>query len=156
MGYRLPTEAEWEFAYRAGTTTAFYNGPITSTSAIDPNLNVIGWYNQNSGGRTHPVARKEPNSWGLFDMAGNVPEAVLGLSRGALAVTDPFAPSTSTNAGTTVRGGSYEFASSYARAASSLAAGSNEPYVVLSGYATYLGFRLVRTVPSQIYTPPTF
>ncbi len=70
-GYRLPTEAEWEYAYRAGTTTAFYNGPITHTgsSPVDPNLDVIGWYGGNSdtgdGRRTHPVGLKTPNAWDL-------------------------------------------------------------------------------------------
>ncbi|MBK1878777.1 formylglycine-generating enzyme family protein [Pelagicoccus mobilis] len=73
-GYRLPTEAEWEYACRAGTTTAFYTGPITHPDAkpIDPNLDRAGWYGGNSGTRSHAVGLKEANAWGLYDTHGNV------------------------------------------------------------------------------------
>ncbi len=78
-GYRLPTEAEWEYAARAGTATAFYSGDITSTTS-DPNMDAIGWYGYNSdtgsGRMTHPVGEKQPNLWGLKDMSGNVLELV--------------------------------------------------------------------------------
>jgi formylglycine-generating enzyme len=60
-GYRLPTEAEWEHACRAGTTTPSY-GPLDETA----------WYRDNSGGRVHEVGAKRPNEWGLHDMLGNV------------------------------------------------------------------------------------
>jgi len=71
--YNLPTEAQWEYAARAGSTTAFYNGGFTpDVSGYDPNLDVIGWYRYNSGYETHPVAQKTPNVWGLYDMSGNV------------------------------------------------------------------------------------
>jgi len=59
----LPTEAQWEYACRAGTT-----GPYAGTGI----LNEMGWYAGNSDGKTHPVGQKKPNAWGLYDMHGNV------------------------------------------------------------------------------------
>jgi formylglycine-generating enzyme required for sulfatase activity len=73
--YRLPTEAEWEYAARAGSTIAFANGEITSLFCDhDANLDDTGWYCGNSGWDTHPVGLKTPNTWGLYDMHGNVYE----------------------------------------------------------------------------------
>lgn len=60
-GYRLPSEAEWQYACKAGTTGYIYG-----------ELKEIAWYNENSGGRIHEVGKKEPNAWGLYDMLGNV------------------------------------------------------------------------------------
>lgn len=72
--YRLPSEAEWEYCCRAGTTTCFYWGDDPSQSQIDQ----YAWFIANTGGypvgATHPVAQKIPNEWGLFDMSGNVKE----------------------------------------------------------------------------------
>jgi formylglycine-generating enzyme required for sulfatase activity len=73
--YRLPTEAEWEYGCRAGSTTAFPNGNITELECDrDPNLDAIGWYCWNSKNSIQPVAQKKPNAWGLYDMHGNVQE----------------------------------------------------------------------------------
>jgi formylglycine-generating enzyme required for sulfatase activity len=71
-GYRLPTEAEWEYAYRAGTTTPIYSGAIANCAGFDAGIDAIGFYLYNAGGAPHAVASKMPNAWGLFDMTGNL------------------------------------------------------------------------------------
>jgi len=74
-GYRLPTEAEWEYACKAKTETDYYSGDMTraeGTSSIDTALNKAGWYIANSEQITHIVGQKQPNAFGLYDMHGNV------------------------------------------------------------------------------------
>ena len=73
-GYRLPTEAEWEYACKARTITDFYSGSLVNylCAQVDANLDKIGWYCGNSERTTHDVGQKERNAFGLFDMSGNV------------------------------------------------------------------------------------
>jgi formylglycine-generating enzyme required for sulfatase activity len=107
--YRLPTEAEWEYAARGGTIGVYYG-----------NLDAIGWYEKNSGSKTHPVGQKQPNGFGLYDMLGNVWEwcsdgydkSYYGSSPGS----DPKGPDSAQ--GRVLRGGSWDDISSNARASS--------------------------------------
>ena len=95
--YRLPTEAEWEYACRAGSKTAFTNGGIEKEfRSYNSNLEAVGWYYKNSENGTHSVAQKEPNAWGLYDMHGNVWEWCQDWEGkySFKAVTDPTGPPT--------------------------------------------------------------
>ena len=110
--YRLPTEAEWEYAARAGTQTAYHFGDDAAR------LEQYGWYADNSGGRSHPVGQKQPNAWGVFDMHGNVWEWVHD-GDGAYptgAVTDPRGPRTESSH-RVIRGGGWRSTARGCRAA---------------------------------------
>ena len=104
LEYRLPTEAEWEYACRAGTWSRFYYG--RDISYLD--LASHAWYIGNSGGQTHPVGQMPPNPWGLFDMCGNVWEWCqdwYAPSHPGGSVTDPQGPASGSIR--VLRGGSY-------------------------------------------------
>jgi formylglycine-generating enzyme required for sulfatase activity len=139
-GYRLPTEAEWEYAYRAGTSTAFYNGDITKTDCgLDPNLDKIGWYCGNAS-KTQPVGGKQANAWGLHDMAGNVYEWVYDWyqdSYSGLSGKDPVGPSTSSVR--VRRGGGYDYYAQHCRAADRYGVSPGDRH-------RYLGFRFLRSL----------
>ncbi len=89
--YTLPTEAQWEYACRAGTTTALNNGKSPEFFNVDE----VGWFQKNSN-ETHPVGQKKPNAWGLYDMHGNVNEWCLDWfgAYPTSSVTDPAGPGT--------------------------------------------------------------
>jgi formylglycine-generating enzyme required for sulfatase activity len=101
--YRPPTEAEWEYGCRAGTTTTWYATNDVGT------VKEQAWFNANAGGTTHPVRQKTPNAWGLCDLHGNVWEWCLDWygKYASAAVTDPSGPSTGSVR--VYRGGSWDF-----------------------------------------------
>lgn len=87
--FSLPTEAQWEYACRAGTTGPYHTGSGKCA------LSRAGWWHGNSGDRSHPVGKKQPNSWGFYDMHGNVEEWCYDWleSYATETVTDPTGPS---------------------------------------------------------------
>ena len=156
LGLRFPTEAEWEYAYRAGTTGARFRGgsgvvmpvPFDLLTLRLPvevalrgwtnaaKLDGIAWYDENSGGKTHPVKQKAANPWGLYDMLGNVWEWCADSQRTYKlgAVVDP---SGGAGARRVRRGGSWRSDAHHARAAARFSyAPSNRSFD--------LGFRLAR------------
>lgn len=139
-GYRLPTEAEWEYACRAGTTTSFSWGTSNEVSV----MGLYCWYNQNSGSKSHPVGEKLPNAWGLYDMSGNLMEWCSDwedLSEDLSArgdQTDPRGPVS--GSGRVLRGGRWGGWWASCRSAYRSLGGP-------SHRSSYRGFRLVRTIP---------
>ena len=73
-GYRLPSEDEWEYAARAGSRDALPSGPLPNCDSASWKLSHVAWFRANSGRRPHAVAKRRPNRWRLYDIAGNVAE----------------------------------------------------------------------------------
>ncbi|MDI7268691.1 MAG: formylglycine-generating enzyme family protein, partial [Myxococcota bacterium] len=145
-GYRLPTEAEWEYAARAGTTGGTYNGTCDDAHLVceqpNPVLDSIAWFCGNSGGTTHAVGTRDPNPWGLYDMLGNVWEWCGdwwdGADYPAGSATDPWGLAAGSDRG--VRGGSWDNSARFTRAALRDGIGP-----ALRGYN--IGFRPSRSLP---------
>lgn len=134
--FRLPTEAEWEYACRAGTTTEFYFGDDENE------MEEYGWYRSNSERKTHPVAQKKPNSWGIYDMHGNVSEWCLDFygDYPRESTTNPRGPLTGDKRN--LRGGGWFFVPMFARSA------HRDAYMETARYAG-LGFRVVATTAAD-------
>jgi len=136
--YRLPTEAEWEYACRAGSKTAVANGGISELECgHDSNLDAMGWYCGNARKKTHPVAQKNPNAWGLYDMHGNVFEWCQDRYGDyySISVTDPTGPMGGLYR--VYRGGGWNFGAKLCRSADRLKFTPDYKSRVL-------GFRLLR------------
>lgn len=149
--YRLPTEAEWEYASRAGAAGEYFFGDDESK------LSDYAWFKDNSGGKTHPVGLKKPNQWGLYDIYGNVAEWTYDqyipdfytaeVSDNPVAVPDKLYPQV-------VRGGSFDDTAKDSRSAARLASDpvwkQLDPQMPKSNWwfpeAPFVGLRLVRPV----------
>ena len=152
--YRLPTEAEWEYACRAGTTTAYSFGDDAGQ------LNEYAWSYANSAAAYHPVGRKKPNPWGLHDMHGNAAEWTLDqyepdayAKAGGRPVADPWVKADKLYPHA-IRGGSWDDDPDRLRSAARLPSNpkwkQRDPQIPKSNWwftdASFIGFRVVRPV----------
>ena len=127
----LPTEAQWEYTCRAGTTTVYYTGDDEAALA------TAGWYWSNSDSTTHPVGEKTANAWGFYDMHGNVWEWCLDWEGCELSGSDPIGAATGTNR--ILRGGGWGTGYEYATC-------SGRTYVCTPDDYGIYGFRVFMTV----------
>jgi formylglycine-generating enzyme required for sulfatase activity len=133
-GMRLPTEAEWEYACRAGTQTPFYNG-----STDESTVGSLAWYSPNSGGQSRPVGGKRANGFGLYDMLGNVWEWVNDWygDYSSASETNPTGPATGSSHA--LRGGSFANGGMFIRSSSRVDETSGD-----TAGARSFGFRVAR------------
>ncbi|MHB8521591.1 MAG: formylglycine-generating enzyme family protein [Limisphaerales bacterium] len=141
-GYRLPTEAEWEYACRAGTSGPYDFG-------APDKLRQYAWFDENAGERTHPVGQKKPNRWGIFDLYGNVSEWCEDVyspnSYSESPATDPHGPpSPGKDVKRVLRGGSWKASAGMSRA--SFRQGQRTGDTDACFYTDFCGFRCVRRV----------
>ncbi len=139
MGYRLPTEAEWEYACRAGTSTRWFFGNDVK------DLGDFAWFAGNAGGLTHPIKQKKANPWGLFDMYGNVSEWCWDRYQPDAFAKNPESDPVGPGIGEArvIRGGAWNSRDGQLRSASRLALGS---MYGAEGSPNHIGFRVARNV----------
>jgi formylglycine-generating enzyme required for sulfatase activity len=142
-GYRLPTEAEWEFACRAGSSSAFHSGGISNPDCADTTLEAIAWYcgNRSTPARPQAVRAKEPNAWHFHDLSGNVREWCWDWYEADYPTEDPLLDPRGPESGTqrVTRGGGYRSDARFCRSAGRL------PINPASRYS-YIGLRVARSI----------
>ena len=139
MSFRLPTEAQWEYACRAGSTTRYCFGDKESE------LGEYGWYSENSGGKPHPIGGKTANAWGLYDMHGNMCEWCADWYDAGYYSKSPKYDPTGAAIGSdrVVRGGHWNYGASECRSAGRLGYAPRIPFV---------GFRVALTPADEVPT----
>ena len=144
-GYRLPTEAEWEYAARAGTDGPYDFGPADK-------LRQYAWFNANADQKTHPVGGKKPNHWGIYDLYGNVSEWCEDIYRPAYdpetSAVDPHGPANSgKDVKRVIRGGSWKSSPEACRTTARQGETTGDSDACFS--TDYCGFRCVRRVTAE-------